>query len=337
MKSVELVADLSARLRDKRVLILGDVMLDQYLFGDAERISPEAPVPVIRLEQERCYLGGAGNVARNIKALGGRASLVGVAGDDAAGRMLHDILRQEAIDAYVPLFTDRVTTVKTRVLARDQQMLRIDREAPSLLKPDEERVLLDKLSASVQEHEVLILSDYDKGIVGTSFMDSFRALLKAQPRPPLVFVDPRPQNMHLYQGAFLLTPNLKESSDTVNMRTRSQDEIVAAGRAVQALSKVRHLLITLGPQGMALFQETGEVWRIPTSAQKVFDVSGAGDTVIAAVALGMAAGMPLLPSCMLANFAAGIVVAKVGTATAMPAELVEAVTNWPVPDFVKWA
>ena len=337
MKFADLTTDLAARLRDKRVLILGDVMLDQYLFGDAERISPEAPVPVIRLEQERCYLGGAGNVARNVAALGGRVGLVGVAGDDEAGRILQDILRQEAVDAHVPLCPGRTTTLKTRVLARNQQMLRLDRENPCPLKPEEERRLLDILAPLAAEHDVLILSDYDKGIVGASLMEGLRVLLKTLPHPPLLFVDPRPQNMLLYQDAFLLTPNLKESAESAHLPTRSRNEIIAAGLAVLARSKARHLLITLGPQGMALFLATGEVWRISTSAQAVFDVSGAGDTVIGTVALGTAAGMPLLPACMLANFAAGIVVAKVGTATATAEELVEAVQTWPVPDLEKWA
>jgi rfaE bifunctional protein kinase chain/domain len=329
--------DLAPRLRDKRVLIVGDVMLDQYLFGDAERISPEAPVPVIRLEQEHSYLGGAGNVARNVAALGGRASLVGIAGDDAAGHMLHELLRQEAINAHVPLCSGRVTTLKTRVLARNQQMLRLDREEHSPLEPEEERLLLDRLATLAEDHEAIILSDYGKGLVSPSFMEALRALLASLPRAPLMLVDPRPANMHLYQGAFLLTPNLKESAETVHLPTRSQDEVLAAGRAVMARSGARHLLITLGPQGMALFSASGEVWRIPTSAQAVFDVSGAGDTVIGAAALGLAAGMPLLPACMLANFAAGVVVAKVGTATATPDELVNAVTTWPVPDLEKWA
>jgi rfaE bifunctional protein kinase chain/domain len=337
MQSAELALDLAARLRDKRVLIVGDVMLDQYLIGDTERISPEAPVPVIRLEQEHCYLGGAGNVARNVTALGGRASLVGIAGDDDAGRMLQDILRQEAIHAYVPACPGRVTTLKTRVLARNQQMLRLDRERSCPLKPEEERRLLDSLVPLAEEHEVLILSDYGKGLVSLSFMEALRARLALLPRSPLVLVDPRPQHLLLYQGAFLLTPNLKESADAVHMPTRSQDEILAAGRALMARSGVRHLLMTLGAQGLALFLATDEVWRLPTSAQAVFDVSGAGDTVIGAVALGVAAGMPLLPACMLANFAAGIVVAKVGTATATAEELVDAVNMWPVPDLEKWA
>jgi len=337
MKPSVLTIDLASRLRDKRVLIVGDVMLDQYLSGDAERISPEAPVPVIRLEQERCYLGGAGNVARNVAALGGRASLVGIAGDDDAGRMLQDILRQEAINAYVPLCPGRVTTRKTRVLARNQQMLRLDREHVCPLKEEEERLLLARLAPLAEEHETLILSDYGKGLVSASFMEALRALLLSLPRSPRLLVDPRPQNMHLYRGTFLLTPNLKESAEAVNLATRTQDEILAAGRAVMAGSCAHHLLITLGPQGMALFLATGEVWRIPTAARDVFDVSGAGDTVIGSVALGMAAGMPLLPACMLANFAAGIVVAKVGTATATPDELVDAVISWPVPDLEKWA
>ncbi|MCL2123201.1 MAG: PfkB family carbohydrate kinase, partial [Desulfovibrionaceae bacterium] len=177
MKPSVLTVDLAARLRDKRVLIVGDVMLDQYLFGDAERISPEAPVPVIRLEQEHCYLGGAGNVARNVTALGGRTSLVAIAGDDDAGRMLQGMLQQEAINAHVPLCHGRVTTLKTRVMARNQQMLRLDRENPCPLKPEEERLLLDRLALLAEEHEALILSDYGKGLVSPPFMEALRALL----------------------------------------------------------------------------------------------------------------------------------------------------------------
>jgi rfaE bifunctional protein kinase chain/domain len=216
-------------------------------------------------------------------------------------------------------------------------MLRIDREEPCPLTSDEEHQLLDSLATLAEEHDALILSDYGKGLVSPSFINALRVLLASLPRPPLVLVDPRPYNMHLYQSAFLLTPNLKESGEAVHVPTRSQGEILAAGRAVMARSGARHLLITLGPQGMALFFATGEVWRIPTSAQAVFDVSGAGDTVIGAIALGLAAGMPLLPACLLANFAAGVVVAKVGTATASPDELANAVTTWPVPDLEKWA
>ena len=331
-----LTHDLAGSLHNKRVLIVGDVMLDQYLFGDASRISPEAPVPVIQVEREQYYLGGAGNVARNVAALGGRASLIGIAGDDDAGHILENALQQEGINAYVPLVSDRVTTLKTRVLARNQQMLRLDREDPRPLKPEEEALLLDRLAPLAAEHDVLVLSDYGKGLVSPSFMDALRAHLASLPRSPHLFVDPLPHNVHLYQGAFLLTPNLKESAEAVHLPTRSQDEIIAAGRAVMACSGVKHLLITLGPQGMALFLATGEIWHIPTHAQAVFDVSGAGDTVIAAVALGMAAGMPLLPACMLANFAAGIAVAKVGTATATPDELTDAVIDWPVPDWEKW-
>ena len=337
MKPAELTADLPARLVGKRVLIVGDVMLDQYLFGDAERISPEAPVPVIRLEQERRYLGGAGNVARNVAALGGKAALVGIAGEDEAGQILRDLLRQESIKAHVPLCPGRVTTRKTRVLARNQQMLRLDREDPRPLTREEEGLLLEGLAPLAKEHEALILSDYAKGVVCPSFMEALRALLASLPCPPPVFVDPRPQNMHLYQGVFLLTPNLKESSESVHLPVRTREEILAAGRALMDRCRPRHLLMTLGAQGMALFQADGEVWRIPSTARAVFDVSGAGDAVISALALGMASGLPLLPACLLANYAAGIVVAKVGAATAAPDELMEAVMSLPVPDPEQWA
>jgi len=337
MKPSMLVQDLAASLHNKRVLIVGDVMLDRYLFGDAERISPEAPVPVIQVEREHFYLGGAGNVARNVTALGGKASLVGIAGDDDAGHMLTDALQQGAIHAYVPLCPDRVTILKTRIIARNQQLLRLDREEPRPLNPEEEALLLGRIAPLAEEHDVLVLSDYGKGLVSPSFMKALHTLLASLPRSPLLLVDPLPQNLSLYQEAFLLTPNLKESAAAVHLVTRSQDEIMAAGRAVMACCGVRHLLITLGAQGMALFLATGEIWHIPTYAQAVFDVSGAGDTVIAAVALSMAAGIPLLPACMLANFAAGIAVAKVGTATATPDELMNAVIAWPVPDWEKWA
>ncbi len=332
-----LIPDLANRLRDKRVLIVGDVMLDQYLIGEAERISPEAPVPVVRLETERRFLGGAGNVARNVKALGGKACLVGVAGDDEAGRLLREVLDAEGFEAAVPLCPGRVTTLKTRILSGRQQMLRVDREECRALSPDEEDALFAGLAPLAAAHEVIIVSDYAKGMIGASFMDRLRGLLASLPHAPYLLVDPRPGHMQFYHDAYLLTPNSRECGEAARLPVRTPEEIITAGRAVAARSGCRRLLVTLGARGMALFQPSGEVWRIPTSAQDVFDVSGAGDTVIGAIALALAAGFPLLPACMLANFAAGVVVAQVGTATATPEQLVEAVRSWPVPDLEKWA
>ena len=329
--------ELAARLHNKRVLIIGDVMLDQYLLGDTERISPEAPVPVIRLEDEQCYLGGAGNVARNILALGGKATLVAVAGDDQAGHALQDSLQREGIDAFVPCLPGRVTTTKTRVLARRQQMLRLDKELCNELEPEHEALLFGHLATLLENHDLIVLSDYGKGLVSSRFIDGLRRMLHELPRAPHVLVDPRPAHFPLYQGAFLLTPNVRECGEAVHLPCRTQDEIIRAGRAARSLADCKQLLVTLGANGMALFDSEDRVWHIPTSAQAVFDVSGAGDTVIATIALALAAGMPLLSACMLANFAAGLVVAQVGTGTTSTGQLAEVVKNWPVPELQKWA
>jgi rfaE bifunctional protein kinase chain/domain len=216
-------------------------------------------------------------------------------------------------------------------------MLRVDREETRPLGKNEEDALFTGLAPLIGHHEVLILSDYGKGLVGPRLMRRLRSLLLSLPRPPFLLIDPQPRHVRLYRGAYLLTPNAGESGEAVNLPVRTREEILKAGRAVLKRSGCRHLLITLGARGMALFQDNGEVWRIPTSARAVFDVSGAGDTVISAAALALAAGMPLLPACMLANFAAGVVVAQVGTASATPQQLIEAVTTWPVPDMEKWA
>lgn len=336
MKQSLPVENPAARLRGKRVLILGDVMLDRYLTGEAERISPEAPVPVVRLLEEQCRAGGAGNVARNVAALGGNACLVSVAGDDEGGRTLQSLLAADGVATALPLLPGRTTTVKTRILASRQQLLRLDAEIAQPLTDEEEQLFFEGLAPLARQHEVLILSDYGKGLVNPSFMERLRALLHALPHPPLLLVDPRPQHMHLYQGAYLLTPNARECGDAAHMPVRSREEILAAGRVVLARSGCPRLLVTLGAQGMALFQESGEVRRLPTSARAVFDVTGAGDTVISTVALALAAGMPLLAACMLANFAAGIVVAQVGTATATPEQLADAVKAWPTPDLEIW-
>ena len=329
--------DLVARLRGKRVLVVGDLMLDQYLRGDAERISPEAPVPVVHLTEERRYPGGAGNVARNIAALGGRPCLMGIVGNDEAGRILQQTFPDEGVEAFVTLRPDRVTTVKTRVSAQRQQMVRIDREEIRPLSEEEEDNFFLQLEPILERYEVFILSDYGKGLVGVSFMERLGMLLHSLAHPPLLLIDPRPEQMNLYRDAYLLTPNAGEIRDAVHMPARSRDEIVLAGREAKELCGCRNLLITLGAQGMALFQASGEVRYLPTAAQDVFDVSGAGDTVIATLALALAAGLPLLPSCILANFAAGVVVAKVGTATVAPTQLLEAVKTWPTLKLEKWA
>lgn len=310
------------RLAQGRVLVVGDCMLDAYLTGDAERISPEAPVPVVRIGGERYFLGGAGNVARNVAALGGVATLVGGIGDDASATQVRGLLNEHGVSCgLAPLH--RPTTVKTRVMARRQQMLRLDKEDSRPYEADESRAVLDRVAAHLQGHDVLILSDYHKGLFTGAFMDGLRDLLAA--KPIQVLVDPKPANVGLFSGVTLLTPNARETGECAGLPVENREQILAAGRTILARTGSRHLLSTLGPEGMALFVNTDEVWHIPTVARDVFDVTGAGDTVIATVGLSLAGGNDLLASCVLANYAAGIVVGRVGAATASMAELRESV------------
>ena len=333
-------ADLAAvipRLAHKRVLVVGDVMLDTYLTGDAERLSPEAPVPVVRVAGETIVLGGAGNVARNIIALGGQPTLIGQVGNDPEADKLRAVLDQHAIAHDLTVSPRRPTTIKTRVLARRQQMLRLDREDASPFAADERNALLAALEPHLAAHDVIILSDYAKGFMSEAFMTGLHRRLAHLGVHPIVLVDPKPANVACYAGVTLLTPNAKETGECAGLPAGNRQEILAAGRAILAKTASPHLLTTLGPDGMALFVSTDEVWHIPTVARDVFDVTGAGDTVIATLALGLAAGQDLLPSCMLANYAAGLVVARVGAATASPEELAEALHRLPVPAVTRWA
>ena len=308
-------------LSGKRVLVVGDVMLDTYLTGDADRISPEAPVPVVRISGEERLLGGAGNVAANIAALGGQATLIGIAGADSAAEDITNLLNERSIRPALAVCQGRRTTVKTRVLARRQQMLRLDQESDAPLSAEDLALIMDQLRAEIPDHDVLILSDYAKGLISQAFVTALRQVLDAQQHPVTVLVDPKPQHFSLFQQADLLTPNLKETSESVNMPARTPEEILAAGREIFRKYHCRQLLSTLGPLGMALFLSPEEVWHIPTVARDVFDVTGAGDTVIAAIGLALAAGLPLLEACILANCAAGIVVGKVGAATVTQEQL----------------
>lgn len=324
------------RLTGTRVLVIGDLMLDAYLMGDAERISPEAPVPVVRVESERHLLGGAGNVARNIAALGGKATLIGTVGDDPPSAHIRSLLHEEGIiGALLPL-SGRPTTVKTRVMARRQQMLRLDYENASPLSDTDLDRLFAIITPQLPEHGLIILSDYSKGMVSAAFMRRLAVALDACPHQVKVLVDPKPSNAPLYRGTFLLTPNTKETGECAGLPVRDQAEILAAGRKILAEVGCAHLLTTLGSDGMALFLDQDEVWHLPTMARDVFDVTGAGDTVIATLGLALAAGVDLLGSCVLANYAAGLVVAKVGAATASPDQLCEAIVRLPPPTFSLW-
>lgn len=311
------------RLKGRKVVVLGDLMLDEYLFGEVNRISPEAPVPIVRVLRERAVLGGAANVAANLKAIGADPVLVGTFQNDTAGRRLLDLLGQQEIPVEgLVLDTSRPTIIKTRIVGQQQQMLRIDREEPGDL--DEEAVdsLRGSLSRALEEARALIVSDYAKGVVGPTIMDVVRELCLAKGIPWIV--DPKPSHRELYHGATLMTPNTKELSELADRPCRTDAEVAQAGRHLAVDLGLAGLLVTRSEKGMALFAPDAvhkEPWLIPTEAREVFDVSGAGDTVIAVFSAAVAAEGDWKDAAMLANAAAGIVVGKVGTATASPAEI----------------
>lgn len=318
------------------VLVLGDVMLDHYLAGDVERISPEAPVPVVHVESERHLLGGAGNVARNIAALGGRPVLVSVVGDDDPGRAIGKLLAQEGIASHLLVEARRQTTIKTRIIARNQQLVRVDREQVRPVEGHTLEGLRGILAEIVPQHAMIVVSDYGKGVVNKFVMDALRQILCTLPSPPRVLVDPKVVNAAVYAGVDVLTPNAKEAGELAGIKAQGQGGVIKAGLAIFKRLRCKQLCITLGSEGMALFDEPGKVVHVPTVARKVFDVTGAGDTVIASLALGLASGLDLLRAGMLANYAAGIVVGQVGTATASPDEVAAAISAQPAPGLETW-
>ena len=314
-----------AAMKEGKVLIVGDVMLDMYVSGDADRVSPEAPVPVVLVEEETALLGGAGNVARNVTALGGRSVLVGVTGEDPLSAQVEELLIQEGVTPKIISSPDRPTTVKLRIIARRQQMLRVDKEKTTVLPEAIVDRVMEQVEPELADSGTVILSDYGKGLISPYFMQCLAACMQKNNAEIPVFVDPKPQNKNIYKGATMLTPNAKETMELTNLAMGTFEEILAAGKKLMDETHVPYLLTTLGARGMVLFSGVEEVWHIPTSARRVFDVTGAGDTVIATCGLAVAGGIPLLKACQIANAAAGQVVAEVGAAVPKPSELINAV------------
>jgi len=314
---------LLASMQGRKVAVLGDVMLDEYLFGEVSRISPEAPVPIVRVAQERAVLGGTANVAANLKAIGAEPVLVGTYQEDAAGFRLLGLLASLGI-ATGRLVQDptRPTIIKTRVIGQQQQMLRIDREDVSPFQAAAVEGLCTSLEAALEGAGALIISDYAKGAVNGQVMDKVRALCAARGLPWIV--DPKPEHAFLYRGATLMTPNTKELSELSRLPSKGDGEVAIAGLAMVQILELKGLLVTRSEKGMALFTPEAlhrEPWLIPTEAREVFDVSGAGDTVIAVFTAAIASGADWQAAAMLANAAAGVVVGKMGTATATPDEI----------------
>ena len=301
------------------ILCVGDVMLDRFLHGDIERISPEAPVPVIRLRDTREMLGGVGNVANNIASLGGRAVLVGLVGADEAGAKLRRIVAGNA--RIVPALVEtahRPTVCKTRFLAGRQQVVRADEESRAPMLADEEAALIGMIDVHLGDAHAVILSDYGKGVLNRGLVSHTIAAARASGIP--VFVDPKRDDFSHYRGASCVTPNAREMAVAARAPVDTEAEIEAAAHRLMAAGGIGAILVTRSEKGMILVEPDGTA-SVPARAREVFDVSGAGDTVIAALALACAAGRSLVQAMHIANAAAGVVVSKLGTATADIAEV----------------
>ena len=296
------------------VLVVGDVMLDRYWFGDVSRISPEAPVPVVHVQRTEERPGGAANVARNIASLGGKATLLSVVGDDEAGRSLAALLEKEHVTTMFHKDPQLPTTVKLRVIGRQQQLLRIDFETPPSREVLEDK--LDDFESLVDDVDVIILSDYGKG--GLTHVSKMINVAKAHGKR--ILVDPKGDDFARYRGATLLTPNRGEFRQVVG-RWQDEADLAARAESLRIELALDALLVTRSEEGMSLFSSAGAMHE-PTQAQEVYDVSGAGDTVIATIGLMMAAGLNMQDAVRIANRAAGVVVGKLGTATLSRAELI---------------
>ena len=300
-----------------RLLVVGDLMLDQFIYGKVTRISPEAPVPVVRVAGESFHLGGAANVAANVRALGGQASIIGVVGRDGPGRRLVRDLAELGVGTAGLVRADSPTIRKIRVLAHQQQVVRLDRE-PTEIPERLCRTVVSRVMREIGRFHGIVVSDYNKGVVTAEL------LAKLAERPdgkPMLFVDPKKGNFAHYAGATLLKPNLEAAAAAAGFEVDDERSLHRAGERLLEQWKSEAVLISRGEEGMTLFRRGRPARHFPTTAREVFDVTGAGDTVLAAASLALAAGATFEDAAVLANRAAGIVVGKLGTATASAREL----------------
>ena len=318
------LATLLAAIGKVRVLVVGDVMLDRFLYGRVDRVSPEAPIPVLQVGREAAMLGGAGNVLRNLSALGARGRLFGLIGDDAAGAEIVGLVEAEGCDP-AGLLTEagRTTSIKERVIADAQQLLRVDRETPHEASGATCDALLAGAEAALGEVGAVLLSDYGKGVLSRSTVAALVGMAKRAGLP--LVVDPKGRDYRVYRGADLITPNRRELQEASGLATDEDAEVEAACRAIIDEAGLGAVLATRSEAGMTLVQGEGAALHLPTRAREVYDVSGAGDTVAAVMAASLAAGAALSEAAELANLVAGIVVGKVGTAVALPGEVLDAI------------
>jgi rfaE bifunctional protein kinase chain/domain len=305
-----------------RILVVGDVIMDEFLWGRVERISPEAPVPVVQVEEESLVMGGAGNVVNNIISLGGQALLCGVIGNDAMGReLVHMLQKMNSPTHGLVVEERRPTTIKTRVVAHSQQVVRVDREESEPVTEASIEKIITVIEEQLGSIDAIVVSDYGKGVVTSSLMDGLRSF--GQGGQNILAVDPTVRNLALYKDVTLITPNNHEAQQMSGIHIKDHQSVRQAGVHLLKELNCQMVLITRGDKGMTLFEGNGETTEIPTVARKVFDVSGAGDTVIAAFTLAVASGLTPSEAALLSNLAAGIVVGEIGTAAVAASRLKE--------------
>ncbi|HUY91142.1 MAG TPA: D-glycero-beta-D-manno-heptose-7-phosphate kinase [Pirellulales bacterium] len=314
------IVEIAERFRGRRILVVGDVMLDEYIWGSVERISPEAPVPVVQVQRRSHVPGGAANTAANVASLGGLPILGGVVGHDLYAELLREKLGESSVEASgLVADAQRPTTCKTRIVAHDQQIVRVDCEQRNTLPADVEESLLAWAREQIKDVDACILSDYAKGVVSPRLAQGLIQAARAAGKP--LIVDPKPDGFAKYRGATLVKPNLLEAERVCNRRLDGDEQLRAAGSALCELLEGSAVLITLGSRGMMLFRPGVAPVGAAATQQQVFDVTGAGDTVASALAMGLAAGISLDEAARLGNRCAGIAVGKVGTNTVTLDEL----------------
>jgi D-beta-D-heptose 7-phosphate kinase/D-beta-D-heptose 1-phosphate adenosyltransferase len=324
--SQERAGEIIEGMRACAVVVLGDLMLDEFIWGEVTRISPEAPVPVVDVRRESVHLGGAANVLANIVALGARASIVGVIGDDGAGQRLRSALSEASpaqTDEMIVVDESRPSTVKTRIIAHNQTVVRADREGRTPVDAQTEDRIIGVLQREIKEASAFVVSDYDKGAVTPRILNEILPLAYGRGIP--VLIDPKIRNFDAYRPATLITPNHHEALRLTGTEEDTDEGLKRAALLIRARTGCDCVLITRGERGMMLLEGPREPVYVATAAREVYDVTGAGDTVIATLAASLAAGATMLEAAILANHAAGIVVGKVGTSTASAFELAEAI------------
>ncbi|MBI3755487.1 MAG: D-glycero-beta-D-manno-heptose-7-phosphate kinase [Deltaproteobacteria bacterium] len=302
------------------VLVIGDLVMDHFIWGKVRRISPEAPVPVVEVNSESLMLGGAANVVNNIHSLGGKVLVCGVIGRDAMGKdLVHELRLKGIASDGIIVEESRPTSVKTRVIAHSQQVVRFDREKKDKIDIDTMKAMTDYTKEKISSVDAIIISDYAKGVISEELVEEVITIAKRKGKP--VAVDPKVSHFDYYKYATIVTPNNDEASQASGIDIEDDATLLRAGEALLNKLGSDAVLITRGEHGMSLFENSGEITHIPTVAKEVYDVSGAGDTVIGTVALAIGSGASFKEAAVISNFAAGIVVGKVGTATVAPAEL----------------